>query len=58
MTVTELVNIKKQLDLEQVLIKKYTVFAQLCTDQMLKTACEKAAAEHKNHYVSLLNQLN
>lgn len=58
LTSKELSAIEDQLNMEQVLIKKYKLYASACTDQQLKTKCEQIAALHQNHYSTLLNQLN
>ena len=58
LTSKELSAIEDQLNMEQVLIKKYKLYAQACTDQQLKTKWEQIAAQHQNHYTTLLNQLN
>lgn len=58
LTSKELSAIQDQLSMEQVLIKKYKMYAHACTDQQLKTKCEQIAAQHQNHYATLLNQLN
>ena len=37
---------------------KMCIRDRACTDQQLKTKCEQIAAQHQNHYTTLLNQLN
>ncbi len=54
----ELSAIEDQLSTEQVMIKKYQMYAQSCTDPQLKTKCEQIAAKHQNHYCRLMEQLN
>ena len=58
LTSKELSAIEDQLNMEQVLVKKYKLYANACTDQQLKTKCEQIAAQHQNHYTTLLNELN
>lgn len=58
LTAKELSAIEDQLNFEQILIKKYKLYANTCTDQQLKIKCEQIAAQHQNHYNTLLNQLN
>ena len=54
----ELGSISEQLVREQILVKKYKMYSQQCSDPQLRTKCEQAAAKHQNHYNTLLNQLN
>lgn len=54
----ELSAIEDQLSVEQVMIKKYQMYSQTCTDPQLKTKCEQIAAKHQNHYCRLMEQLN
>lgn len=58
LTTKELQAIDEQLSQEQILIKKYKMYAQSSSDPQLKTKCEQIAAQHQNHYTKLLNQLN
>lgn len=58
MTVNELSQIKKLLETEQVLIKKFTLYSTLCSDRALQMSFEEIAAEHRNHYNSLISLLN
>lgn len=58
LTAKELSAIEDQLNFEQILVKKYKLYAGTCTDQQLKTKCEQIAAQHQNHYSTLLQQLN
>ena len=54
----ELEIIKDRLLEEEVLIKKYTSYASMCSDPQIKTKCEQMAAKHKNHFNSLMQILN
>lgn len=54
----ELSAISDQLSVEQVLVKKYQMYAQTATDPQIKQQCEDIAAKHQSHYTRLLNQLN
>jgi len=58
LTAKELTAISEQLSAEQILVKKYKMYATQCTDPQLKTKCEEVAAKHQCHYTNLLNQLN
>ncbi len=58
LTAKELTAIEDQLSSEQVLIKKYQLYAQASLDPQIKTKCEQIAAKHQNHYDRLLNQLS
>ena len=58
LTDKELGSISEQLVREQILVKKYKMYSQQCSDHQLRTKCEQAAAKHQNHYNTLLNQLN
>ena len=57
-TSKELSAIEDQLNYEQLLIKKYKNYAAMCQDAGLKTTCEQLAAQHKNHYNTILNYIN
>lgn len=54
----ELQALEEELGAEQLLIKKFKLFAQTTTDPQIKTKCEQIAAKHQNHYSRLLSQLN
>lgn len=56
-TSKELTAIEDQLNYEQLLIKKYRNYADICQDAQLKTACEQIAAQHKSHFDTLMNYL-
>ena len=58
LTAKELSAIEDQLSSEQILIKKYQLYAQASIDPQIKTKCEQIASKHQNHYDRLLNQLN
>ena len=57
LTTKELSAIEDQLELEQVLIKKYTAMTTQCTDPVLQAKCSEIAAKHQTHYNTLLNYL-
>lgn len=57
-TSKELSAIEDQLGYEQLLIKKYKNYASMCQDAQLKTTCEQLAAQHKNHYDTIMNYLS
>lgn len=56
--IKEYMLIAEQLRLEELLIRKYKLFSSICTDKQLKIKCEQVAAEHQNHYNTLIKQLN
>lgn len=58
LTSKELTFISDIMDTEQNLVKKYKMYAGLCSDPEIKTKCEQEAAKHQGHYNTLLNQLN
>ncbi len=57
LTTKELTCLKEQLGGEQILIKKFTKYAEMCTDSELKTKLNAVANKHQEHYNTLLNQL-
>lgn len=57
-TSKELSAIEDQLSSEQLLIKKYEMYAQASADPQIKTKCEQIAAKHQNHFERLMNQLS
>lgn len=54
----EYTSIADRLHTEEMLIKKYKMFSSICNDQQLKIKCEQVAAEHQNHYNTLIKLLN
>lgn len=56
-TAKELNAVEDQLNLEQVLVKKYHTFAAQCADPQLKTKCEQIAARHQDHFNRLMTHL-
>ncbi len=57
LTSKELSAIEDQLNCEQMLIKKYKAYAQAVSDPQIKTTCEQIAAQHKQHYDTLMGHL-
>ena len=57
LTSKELSAIEDQLGQEQLLVKKYKLYAQTATDPQIKTKCEQVAAKHQEHFDKLLLQL-
>ncbi len=57
MTTKELTAIEEQLKLEQLLIQKFKMYAQMTQDQQLRTVCEQIAAKHEIHKNKLINLL-
>ncbi len=58
LTSKELSLIEDLLSMEQNLIKKYSMYSQICTDPQLKTKYEQVAQKHQAHYSSLIGNLN
>lgn len=58
LTSKELTAIEDTLNVEQNLIKKYTMYAQTSTDACIKTKCEQIAAKHQNHFNTLMGHLS
>jgi len=56
-TTKELSAIEDQLSMEQVLIKKFNSYSELCTDPTLKTKCQQIAGKHQQHFNKLMNYL-
>lgn len=57
-TSKELSALDDQLNLEQVLVKKYRTFANQCSDPQLKAKCNQIADRHQTHFDTLMNYLN
>jgi len=57
LTSKELAALEDQLAGEEILVKKYTTFAQQCTDSALKTKWGAIADTHRKHYNTLLGYL-
>ncbi len=57
-TSEELKALEDQLNCEQLLIKKYKSYAQMASDPQIKTTCEQIAAQHKNHFDTLMGHLS
>ena len=58
LTTAELKAIEDQLAGEQLLIKKLKAYSQAAQDPQIKTTCEQTAAQHKNHFDTLMSHLN
>ncbi|WP_330371298.1 hypothetical protein [Alkaliphilus transvaalensis] len=50
--------LEDQLGYESLMNKKFSTYANYCTDTQLKNLCQEAAQKHKQHYNELLNYLN
>lgn len=50
--------LEDQLSHESLMTKKFTNYANYCTDTELKNLCQQASQKHKQHYNELLNYLN
>lgn len=57
LTTKELGSIKDQIDMEQALIYKYTVYSQTISDAHLSKKCQEIAQKHQQHYNKLMSQL-
>lgn len=58
LTERELSCINEHLKYEQMCIRKYSLYARICSDPQIKTKCEQIAAKHQNHFTRLFNQLH
>lgn len=58
MTREELQAVTKELRAERELFLKYRNFAKITGDPTVRGLCEQIAAQHKNHYDMLLQNLN
>jgi hypothetical protein len=58
LTAKELSALEDQLNCEQMLIKKFKLFAQSATDPQIKSTCENMAARHKQHFDTLMGHLS
>ncbi len=50
--------LEDQMSKEALNYKKMNLYSDYCTDQQLKTVCQKAAQMHKSHFDTLYNYLN
>jgi rubrerythrin len=57
LTTKELFALEDRLNGEQLVIKKYRIAAQSCTDSVIKSQFDRIASLHQNHYNKLLNFL-
>ena len=57
LTSKELTAIEDQLNMEQLMVKKYKSVAATSSDPSIKTKCEQIASKHQEHYKRLLGHL-
>lgn len=57
-TNAELQSVTQALRAERELFLKYRYFAKITGDPTVRGLCEQIAAQHKNHYDTLLQNLN
>ncbi|MCT4605220.1 MAG: hypothetical protein N4A64_03800 [Marinisporobacter sp.] len=50
--------LEDQLNYECMLNKKFSQYAEYCTDTQLKNVCQQGAQKHHQNYTDLLNYLN
>ncbi|QZY57536.1 hypothetical protein K7H06_14335 [Crassaminicella profunda] len=50
--------LEDQLNYECMLNKKFSQYAEYCTDTQLKNVCQQGAQKHNQNYTDLLNYLN
>ncbi len=50
--------LEDQLSYESLMNRKFSTYAEYCTDTELKSLCQQAAQKHKQHYNELFNYLN
>lgn len=58
LTNAELQSVTQALRAERELFLKYRNFAKVTGDPTVRGLCEQIAAQHKNHYDTLLQKLN
>lgn len=58
LTTQELHVIEDQLQIEQILVKKYKCYASMSQDPQIKTVCEQIAAQHKCHFDILMGYIS
>lgn len=58
LTRQELDRMEEQMIQEKLMVRKFKIYAESCTDPQLKQKCEQVAARHHEHYIRLLNQLS
>lgn len=58
LTTQELHVLKDQLQIEQILVKKFKSYASMTEDPQIKTVCEQIAAQHKCHYDILMGYIS
>lgn len=57
LTAEELKALEDQLNMEQLLIKKYRSYASMTADPQIKQTCENIANMHKQHFDKLMGHL-
>ncbi len=57
LTSKELSALEDQLNIEQMLVKKYKAYSQSATDPQIKSYCEQIADKHKLHFDTLMGHL-
>lgn len=57
-TTKEISALQDQLGSEELLVKKYTEAASMCTNPQIKEKMTQAAKQHKQHFDTLYNHLN
>jgi hypothetical protein len=50
--------LEDQLTYESLMNKKFSQYAEYCTDSQLKNICRQGAEKHKQNFHDLLNYLN
>lgn len=58
LTTKELSAIEDQLAQEEILVKKYKLMSEQCTDPAIKNQMETFSSKHQSHYNKLLSFLN
>ncbi len=58
LTSKELSWIEDQMNLEQIMIKKYASLESMATDSVVKMQIKNAADRHKQHFNKLMEHLN
>ena len=57
LTEKELSALEDQLNMEQMLIKKYKGYAGIAQDPQIRDVCDRLAKQHKQHFDTLMGHL-
>ncbi|MBE7036572.1 MAG: spore coat protein [Ruminococcaceae bacterium] len=57
LTERELMALEECMCREQIVIRKYRLYAEQCTDAQLKATCNQLADKHQQHFNTLMGYL-